>query len=141
MTSSEEEWATRKTDFRKSSFSLQAGSTIRFGDAGLLYMNGVLPSNPVRDAISTISSFNYRHGIGDSRERSAKSLGNESMLPGMFPKGGVTILYFDGHVASRTAESLYSIQEPSLYLGTSRYSWVLVQGLQKQERREEICLC
>ena len=53
----------------------------------------------------------------------------------------IPILYFDGHVASRTAESLYSIQEPSLYLGTSRYSWVLVQGLQKQERREEICLC
>ena len=130
--SSEEDWAAMKTKFRKSSFSLQPGSTISFGDAGLLYMNGVLQSNPVRDAISTISYFNYRHGIGDSREMSAKSLGNESMPPGMFPKGSVTILYFDGHAASRTADSLYFIPEPSLYSGTNRYSWALVQGLQKQ---------
>ena len=132
MSSSEEEWAAMKRNFRKSSFSLQPGSTISFGDAGLLYMNGVIQPNPVRDAISTISYFSYRHGIGDFRERSAKSLGNESMPPGMFPKGSVTILYFDGHVASRTAESLYFIQEPSLYQGTNRYSWALVQGLQKQ---------
>ena len=130
--SSEEDWAAMKTKFRKSSFSLQPGSTISFGDAGLLYMNGVLQSNPVRDAISTISYFNYRHGIGDSREMSAKSLGNESMPPGMFPKGSVTILYFDAHAASRTADSLYFIPEPSLYSGTNRYSWALVQGLQKQ---------
>ena len=130
--SSEEEWTEMRTKFRKSSFSLQPGSTISFGDIGLLYKNGAIEVNPCRDAVSTISYFNYRHGVGDSREMSAKSLGDDSMPPGMFPKGTATILYFDGHTAFRTADSLYFLPEPPLYPGTNRYSRALVQGLQKQ---------
>ena len=62
--SSEEEWTEMRTKFRKSSFSLQPGSTISFGDIGLLYKNGAIEVNPCRDAVSTISYFNYRHGVG-----------------------------------------------------------------------------
>jgi len=124
------EWEAKKKLFRKSSFSLQPGSTVSFGDIGLLYLNGVLQTNPVRDGISTISYFNYRHGTGDYREMSAKSLGDSSMPPGAFPKGTANILYFDGHAASRTADSLYFIKQNPLYPSTNQYSWALVQGLQ-----------
>lgn len=130
--SSEADWIAKQKLIKNMTFVKRPSVAISFADCGLLSYDGVIASNPVRDNLTTISYISFRHSNGDFRENAGKSLGNDSMPLGWFPKGFANILYFDGHVKAQSPNQLYNVPKNTEYSDNNQYNWALYQGLRGQ---------